>query len=495
MKVSIVTSGVRHRTPDSIPFFPGKESLRVVSELLMRPYITVHHGFDVDLLPARTRTTDYNSTKNLSMQQWRQIVAQIRQKGIEIIQLGVVGEEKIAGVTHCLNGQISLEEAGLLIKHGICHIDTEGGLVHLANAVHSRCVVLFGPTPAEFFGYPQNINLEPSGCKSCWFVTQNWLIECPRHTSGPECMREHSASAIVDAADGIMAESEHPSAKLIAAETRSWAKSVAQRVAAARTLLGPDASDRILIVLDDLRGNIASELSDSLLGEGDVIICADEPLDLEPGDRMIGRFEYGSLLNLPRASSSVDAAVWISREPESDIAPFALRELFRVLRPGGGLLFAAAGKSTGLDLRGSLSAGRIAFDGDEMPSAPVYSCLLRKSRGRPEGLAHDSRSPVSARSSAVPPGHGRAIDPRLAMLEEENGRQIALARDKFAERQKIEDETWAVVDEAVQRGFGADGWIWVTNSFADGYASRFFMRGWHRVLPDLAFGVARTNAF
>ena len=88
-----------------------------------------------------------------------------------------------------------------MIKHSLCHIDTEGGLVHLANAVHTRCVVLFGPTPVEFFGYPQNINLEPSGCKACWFATQNWLIECPRHTSGPECMTGHSAASVADAAN------------------------------------------------------------------------------------------------------------------------------------------------------------------------------------------------------------------------------------------------------------------------------------------------------
>ena len=131
-------------------------------------------------------------------------------EGVDVIQLGIAEEEKIEGVTHYLNGQTSLEETGLLIKHGLCHIDTEGGLVHLANAVHTRCVVLFGPTPVEFFGYPQNINLEPSGCKACWFVTQNWLIECPRHTSGPECMSGHSAASVADAANRIIAESEKP---------------------------------------------------------------------------------------------------------------------------------------------------------------------------------------------------------------------------------------------------------------------------------------------
>ena len=163
-----------------------------MSRLLAKPYVTVHHGFDMKFLPARTRKTDYSSTKNLSMTQWAEIVSLLRSEGIDVIQLGIVEEERIEGVTYCLNGQTTLDETALLIKHGLCHIDTEGGLVHLAHAVHGRCVVLFGPTPAEFFGYPQNINLEPSGCKACWFTTKTWLIECPRHTPGPDCMSGHS---------------------------------------------------------------------------------------------------------------------------------------------------------------------------------------------------------------------------------------------------------------------------------------------------------------
>ena len=386
MKVSVATSGLPHRNPDEIPFFPSKQSLRVVASLLKKRYVTVHHGFDLLFLPARTRNTDYSSTKNISMQQWRQIVSLIRKEGIDVIQLGVAEEEKIEGVTHYLNGQTSLEETGLLIKHGLCHIDTEGGLVHLANAVHARCVVLFGPTPVEFFGYPQNINLEPSGCKACWFATQNWLIECPRHTSGPECMREHSAASVADAANKIIAQSESLSAKLIAAETRSSPTPLAETIATARTFLSRDAANRVLLILDDPPCDIGLELSDSVLDGSDVIVCADEPPDLEPGDRVTGRIEYGSLLNLPRASSSIDAVVWVSRELESDVAPFALREIFRVLKPGGQLVFAAFGESPGLDLRRSLLAARIAFDEDEMPSAPVYSCSLRKNGVRGEGV-------------------------------------------------------------------------------------------------------------
>ena len=215
MKVSAATSGLRLNNMDEIPFFPGKKSLRVIVPFLVKPYVTVHHGFDLNDLPPKTRETDYNSTKNISMKQWREIVTLIRKGRFRDSAIGhTVEEEKIEGVTHYLNGLTTLEETSLLLKHGLCHIDTEGGLVHLANAVHARCVVLFGPTPAAFFGYPQNINLEPSGCKGCWFATRTWVIECPRHTTGPECMREHSAEVVAHAAKRIIADAEKFTAKV-----------------------------------------------------------------------------------------------------------------------------------------------------------------------------------------------------------------------------------------------------------------------------------------
>jgi ADP-heptose:LPS heptosyltransferase len=480
LKISIATSGIIHGKSEVIPFFPQEKSLRVIAGLVTRPYVTIHHGFDVNSLPARTRETDYRSTKNISIQQWREIVSLIRMKDLEVIQLGVVEDEKVEGVTRCLNGQTTLEETSLLIKSSVCHIDTEGGLVHLANAVYARCVVLFGPTPVAFFGYPQNINLKPSGCRDCWFATKNWLIECPRHTSGPECMREHSAISVADAVDKIVAEKARVSVKLIAVEKLPFAASFAEAITKAETLLDRDAADRVLMILDEPPCAIGPELPDGLLNRCEVIVCGDKRADLGPNDRILGRFEYGSLLNLSRACSSVDAALWVARRFDSDIAAFALSEIFRILKPDGQLVFVAIGETTALDLPRSLSAARIEFEEGGMPSAPVYACSLRKETVPQEDHLLRSRPKVSTGRPTPAQENGVGVDPRLAALEEENARQIALVRDRYAHRERVVAEMHAVIDDAIQRGFGGDGWIWISNHFADVYLSKFFIRGWHQ---------------
>ena len=247
------------------------------------------------------------------------------------------------------------------------------------------------------------------GAKPAGSPRQNWLLECPRHTSGPDCMTGHSAASVADAANRIIAASEKP---LREADRRLKPdpprRRLAETVATARTFLSRDAANRTLLILDDLSRNIDSELSDSVLDGSDVIFCAANRLDLEPGERVADRIEYGSLLNLPRASSSIDAAVWVSRELEADVAPFALREIFRVLKPGGQLVFMTFGESPGLDLRRSLLAARIAFDQDEMPSAPVYSCSLRKDGGQGEGIPPRSSSALSVRNPETAQGHSSA---------------------------------------------------------------------------------------
>src|SRR6185437_707687 len=211
---------VTRATP--IPFFPDMNSYDVVLGLVPTPYITIHNGideknaefYDVEF----AKRAGYTATKLLPISTWAEVVGRLKEAGFAVAQIGLKKEDLVPGVTHDLRGLTSISEVGLIIKSGECHIDTEGGLVHLARAVNRRSVVMFGPTPAAIFGYDQNINILSSSCTDCWWTTNDWFGKCPRGTHGPECMAEHSADTIVDSVRHITSAAYAPSAELLSAQ-------------------------------------------------------------------------------------------------------------------------------------------------------------------------------------------------------------------------------------------------------------------------------------
>ena len=479
--VSTITSGqpTNDSNPYGIPFFPTAKALRIVSEFLSKSYITVHNGFDRNNIGARRRKTNYASTKNISVAQWRDIVLKLRRANIQIIQLGVVEENEIPGVSYYLNGQTSLSETALLLKHAICHIDTEGGLVHLARAVHARSVVLFGPTPAEVFGYPQNINLEPPDCKGCWFVTSHWPAECPRHTNGPQCMRGHSTERVAQAVNTIMSEDVMPAAHLISAETGQLKIPYAKLIAATGMLLDSDPARKILLILDVASYATAMELPADVLGKIDIMVCPDQAADWDPASEVGGRVECGSLLNVPRASASVEGVIWLSSALEVDVAPFVIREIFRILKIGGEVSFIGMGAVPSIDLRAALRLAKIGHNESDMPSHAVDRFSLRKSTAKADVHDFPRAWPIRPTPPTRIPTVVKDRDPQLSALEAENSRQMTVVYERFLALDNIVDEMWGAVDDTIARQIGADGWIPVSDIFGDGYSRRFFLTGWH----------------
>ena len=106
---------------------------------------------------------------------------------IEIVQVGASGNAKIRGVDKYILGE-SLEVTKWILKGYILHFDCEGGLVHLATQLDTKCAVVFGPTPKHFYEYPQNINMVYEGCNNCMGTHPEWAFECYKGLSEPECM-------------------------------------------------------------------------------------------------------------------------------------------------------------------------------------------------------------------------------------------------------------------------------------------------------------------
>lgn len=136
------------------------------------------------------------------------LIAQFKEKypDIDFVQIGAKECVQVPGADYHFMGE-NLFLVEHIIKNAICHIDCEGGLVHLATALGTKCVVIFGPTPEFFYGYKNNINIIPSGCKECMGVIENWPFECTKGLSRPECVYSVLPATVMDKMEEIIVDS------------------------------------------------------------------------------------------------------------------------------------------------------------------------------------------------------------------------------------------------------------------------------------------------
>ena len=82
-----------------------------------------------------------------------------------------------------------LELIKYILQGSVLHISTEGGLMHLATQLGTKCLTLFGQTQVEMFGYEQNINVVSAKCHGCYCLYDNPFV-CARGMKRPECMEK-----------------------------------------------------------------------------------------------------------------------------------------------------------------------------------------------------------------------------------------------------------------------------------------------------------------
>ena len=146
-------------------------------------YITIHTGSGLAV----------RGKENVDARQWPQgyyqeFVDLFKKKypDIAIVQIGDKNTKKLQNVD-CYIFDESLEVIKYVLKNAIFHLSTEGGLMHLATQLGTKCVTIFGPTQVELFGYKQNVNLVSQKCSSCYCLYDASFC-CARGMEKPECM-------------------------------------------------------------------------------------------------------------------------------------------------------------------------------------------------------------------------------------------------------------------------------------------------------------------
>lgn len=127
-------------------------------------------------------------SKSWPLKHFSRLVQLLKEKypTLPIVQLGAAEAERIEGVDYYMLGKpFALAEH--ILANAAFHIDTEGGLVHLASQLGTKCIVLFGPTWEKYSGYEENINIKAGACHECYGVYPD-ANQCARGLKEPECM-------------------------------------------------------------------------------------------------------------------------------------------------------------------------------------------------------------------------------------------------------------------------------------------------------------------
>ncbi len=338
-------------------------------------YITVHDGFDNSM-----KMPPGGATKCWPLAHWEAFVSSFKatHPDCKVVQLGNAKSRAIAGVDVNLLGRTSLHQTSWLIKTAALHVDTDSGLVHLARAVHTRAVVLFGPTDARLYGHDAHIVVNAGNCAPCWWSTPDWLAHCPRGLKQPVCMSGIMPEQVLAAVASALAVVPASGAERLRAalydgalltEKSAWLQDIFENAGLAPVpitaharnketgvylhaskqweylfALGavPAAPQRILDAGGG-RGALAWHLA--ACGHEVEVIDNDFGTDHD-GEPEIGRrylrssaarlrLRHGGLHNLPAADASFDMVLCISVVEHLCEKATVLRELMRVLRPGG----------------------------------------------------------------------------------------------------------------------------------------------------------------
>lgn len=150
---------------------------------LDKPYITFNYGANNVLKDGKPQT-------KMWLLEYHEMLNKMLKKAypdIEIIQLGSADVKLIDGADRYILGE-DIETVKYILKSALFHFDCEGGLVHIATQLGTKCFVVFGPTPEWFLGYTENTNIVSDVCNECKGLIPDWYTRCYRGYKPAACM-------------------------------------------------------------------------------------------------------------------------------------------------------------------------------------------------------------------------------------------------------------------------------------------------------------------
>ena len=176
-----------------VKIYLNKEYEQKFSELGLKKYITINTG------------TGLIKIKTWAKEKFEELTAKIKAKykDVEIVQIGGNHNIKIAGVDKYILGQ-SMELTKYVLKGALAHVDCEGGLVHLATQLGTKCIVIGAPTPIWYYKYEENEYILSDACNECDGVRVFWNEKCVRGYDNPPCMESITVDKVLRCVDKVL---------------------------------------------------------------------------------------------------------------------------------------------------------------------------------------------------------------------------------------------------------------------------------------------------
>lgn len=168
-------------------------------ELNLGSYITVNYGNGDSEVAA-------GIAKSWPADSFEAVIKGIKDKypQINVIQLGGASAYRLKGVDKSILGE-DFRLVLHILNNSLLHLDIEGGLVHIATQLGTKCVVLFGPTVPDYYGYEQNINIRAGKCRECWGLYSD-VNKCARDLKEPECMKAITSEMVLEEVNKYLEE-------------------------------------------------------------------------------------------------------------------------------------------------------------------------------------------------------------------------------------------------------------------------------------------------
>jgi ADP-heptose:LPS heptosyltransferase/2-polyprenyl-3-methyl-5-hydroxy-6-metoxy-1,4-benzoquinol methylase len=379
---------------DYINIAPSALVTLMEHNLFNQPYITVHYGANKNYNADKHGGTPEASVKIWPRIHWEVFCRLFKAEypNIKVVQLGSDLAIPIEGVDLSLCGKLSYMESAAALKYSLFHIDNESGLVTIKHMTGGKSIVLFGPTPAPFFGYNNNINIVSEFCGNClWLPNTPWFTKCMRGFQPPECMVKILPETVMVAAkklmDSISTDNIYhyyvENCELYSSAGLQRYKSIFfdicntcnvdaetqenHIIGPARTLLlssrqweypyiiskikSLNTSELNIIDVGGSRGMLSWYLSskyyDVAVYDINYKFFSSAVLDSGIEEQFLKfsrdkqfRVDFGSIFNLPIDNNAFDVAVCVSvlNDLEKHAYIFAIQELLRIVKPGGKII-------------------------------------------------------------------------------------------------------------------------------------------------------------